>query len=58
MGLEKETSHQNKGCTRTKGADGSSSADGKMAEDIGINTRSNQNGREIMSTKINKRHDK
>ena len=27
-------------------------ADGKIAEDIGINTRSNKNGRVIRSTKI------
>ena len=54
MGSEKKKTHQNKGCTITKGADGSSSTDGNMAEDIGINARSNQNEREIRWTKLTK----
>ena len=54
MGSEKKKTHQNKGCTITKGADGSSSTDGNMAEDIRINARSNQNEREIRWTKLTK----
>ena len=41
MGIE-ETTHQNKECTSTKGADGSSSANGKMVEVIGNSARSKQ----------------
>ena len=37
---EDETMQQNEGCRTTKGATDSSSAGGKMAEDIGIDTKS------------------
>ena len=52
MGSEKETTHENKGCTSTKGADVRSSVDGKMAKHIRIDANSNQNGREIRWTKL------
>ena len=41
MGSEKETTHKQKGCTSTKGADGSSSVDGKMAEVFRIDANKN-----------------
>ena len=42
MGSDKDTTHQNRRCTSTKGIDGSSSGDGKMAFDIRINVKSKQ----------------
>ena len=39
-----ETMQQNKGCGTTKGATDSSSAGGKMAEDIGIDVKNRKPG--------------
>ena len=43
--------HKKKGCTSTNGDDSSSSVERKMAEDIEINAKVNQNKRVIRSTK-------
>ena len=39
---------QTKGCQTTKGADGSSSTDDNMAEDIRINARSKQKKEDLL----------
>ena len=54
MGSEKETTHQNKGCTSTKGADGSSSVDGKWQMTSGLTREAHTKWKIHQITKLNK----
>ena len=53
-----ETMHENKGCIIRKGADDTSSVDGKLSEDIRINAKGKQKMEDSSDHEINYKHDK